>query len=272
MSAGLDSQAVSAYWGRENLGQTILDALAAAGKDLDALTIDDTAAADQFHGGGKGATVRLARLAGLSHGMRVLDVGGGMGGPARTLAAEFGCDVTGLDLTESYVRAAALLTERLRLGDRVRHQVGNALALPFGDGIFDVVWTQNSGMNITDKPSLYAGFHRVLRRGGLLAIQEPMAGPVQPPIFPQMWAREPAQSFLRAPAEMRALIERAGFRVREWDDVTAETAGSGPGATVPAYSIQRLVMGEALDAITQAGQRNREEGRIVMVQAVFARS
>ena len=271
MSDGI-ARVVNEYWGRENLGQTILDALAAAGKDLDALTIDDTAAADQFHGGGKGATLRLARLAGLSPGMRVLDVGGGLGGPARTLAVEFGCDVTGLDLTESYVHAASLLTDRLRLGDRVRHRVGNALALPFDDGAFDVVWTQNSGMNITDKESLYAGFHRILRPGGLLAIQEPMAGPVQPPIFPQMWAREPAQSFLRTPTEMRALIERAGFRVRAWDDVTAETAGSGPGAAVPAHSIQRLVMGEALETITRAGQLNREEGRIVMVQAVFRRS
>ena len=271
MSDGTDARVVGAYWGRENLGQTILDALAAAGKNLDALTIDDTAVADQFHGGGKGATVRLARLAALAPGMRVLDVGAGLGGPARTLAAEFGCHVTTLDVTESYVRAAALLTEQLRLGDQVRHHVGNALALPFDDGAFDVVWTQNSGMNITDKETLYAGFHRVLRPGGLLALQEPMAGPVQPPIFPVMWAREPAQSFLRAPADMRGLIERAGFRACAWDDVTAETAGPATGAVVPAHSIQRLVMGEALDAITRAGQRNREEGRIVLVQAVFHR-
>ena len=270
MSDGIDTRVVSEHWGRENLGPTILDALAAAGKNLDALTIDDTAAADQFHGGGKGATVRLAGLAGLSPGMRVLDVGAGLGGPARTLAAEFGCDVTTLDLTESYVRAAALLTERLRLGDRVRHQVGNALAPPFDDGLFDVVWTQNSGMNIPDKERLYAGFHRILRPGGLLALQEPMAGPVQPPVFPVMWARAPAQSFLRAPGEMRALIERAGFLVRAWDDVTAETAGPAD-AVVPAHSIQRLVMGEALDAITRAGQKNRKEGRIVLVQAVFHR-
>jgi hypothetical protein len=66
------------------LGQTILDALAASGKHLEALTIDDLAPLDQFHGGGKGATVRLARLAGLTPGMRVLDVGGGLGGPAPT--------------------------------------------------------------------------------------------------------------------------------------------------------------------------------------------
>jgi ubiquinone/menaquinone biosynthesis C-methylase UbiE len=267
-----DGGTVNQYWGRENLAQTILDALAAAGKDLDALTVDDLAVSDHFHSGGKGATRRLARLAGLSPGMRVLDVGGGLGGPARMLAAEFGCHVTAIDLTESYVRAASMLTERLRLADRVSHHVGNALDLPFDAGAFDVVWTQNSGMNIADKERLYAGLRRVLRGGGLLAFQEPMAGPVEPPIFPLMWARGPAQSFLRAPADMRALIERAGFRPRAWDDITTEIAGPSAGAAVPPHSVQRLIMGEALEAITRAGRRNREEGRIVMVQAVFERS
>ena len=237
------------YWGRDNLGQMILDALAAAGKNLDMLTIDDLAATDQFHGGGKAAAVRLARLAGAAPGMRVLDVGGGLGGPARTLTVEFGCHVTVLDLTESYVRAAEMLTARLGLGGRVSHHVGNALELPFESGVFDVVWTQNSGMNIADKERLYAGFHRVLRSGGLLALQEPMAGPVQPPILPLMWARDSSTSFLRTPPEMHAVIQRTGFRVRAWDDVTAETAGAATGADVPAHSIQRLVMGDAIAAI-----------------------
>jgi ubiquinone/menaquinone biosynthesis C-methylase UbiE len=203
--------------------------------------------------------------------MRVLDVGGGLGGPARTLAVEFGCHVTVVDVTESYVRAAQVLTAQLGLGDHVAHQVANALELPFDDGTFDVVWTQNSGMNIAAKERLYVGFRRALRPRGLLALQEPMAGPVQPPIFPVMWARDAATSFLRVPMEMRALIEAAGFRARAWDDVTSEMAGSGPDAAAPTYGIQTLVMGEALPAISRAGRRNRDEGRIVMVQAVFDR-
>src|SRR5204862_1757984 len=126
--------------------------------------------------------------------------------------------VTVIDLTASYVRAAEMLTAQLGLGDRVLHHLGNALDLPFDPGAFDVVWTQNSGMNIADKARLYAGFHRVLRPGGRLAFQEPMAGPTQPLVYPVMWARDSSTSFLRAPAEMKALIERVGFAARVWDD------------------------------------------------------
>ena len=264
-----ETQAIEAYWSRAGIGQAILDALAALRKNLDALTVDDLAPLDQFHSGGKPATVRLAHLAALQPDTRVLDVGGGFGGPARTLAVEFGCRVTSIDITPTYVHAAQMLTARLQLGDRVTHEVGNALALPFDDASFDVVWTQNSGMNIEAKATLYSGFHRVLRSGGQLVMQEPMAGPVEPPIYPLMWARDPGSSFLGRPAEMLGLIEDAGFTARVWDDVTAEMAGSG--APVPAHSIQRIVMGDALEDITRSGNRNREEHRIVMIQAVFDR-
>jgi len=265
-----NAQAINTYWGREGLGQAILDALVAAGKNLNALTLDDLAPTDQFHGGGLAATLRLARLAGLSPGMRVLDVGGGLGGPARTLAVEFGCHVAVVDLTESYVQAAAMLTVRLGLGDRVTHHVGNALELPFDASAFDVVWTQNSGMNIADKERLYRGFHRVLRPGGRLAFQEPMAGPVQPLIFPLMWARDAATNFLRTPGEIRALIEATGFRAHVWE-VMAALPGLEPGAPVPAHNLYHLVMGEAMAAILHASDRNRDEGRMVLVQAVFDR-
>ncbi|HEY7206235.1 MAG TPA: methyltransferase domain-containing protein [Methylomirabilota bacterium] len=269
--AEFDARTTETYWSRERLDEAILAALAARGVDLDALTVDLLAPVDQFHGGGKPVTERLARLAVPGPGTHVLDVGGGFGGPARTLAVQFGCRVTSLDLTESYVRAARMLTARLGLDDRVTHQVGNALELPFPDASFDLVWTQNSGMNIPDKERLYGGFHRVLRPGGRLALQEPMAGPMEPVIFPVMWARDASTSFLRPPAAMRAVIERAGFRVSRWDDVTAETVGPSTGADIPPHSIPRLVMGNAIDAIVRAGHRNREEHRIVSIQAVAER-
>jgi len=258
------------YWERDGLEHAILGALAAAGRDVNALTVDVLAPADHFHGGGKTATDRLARLAGIRPGMRVLDVGGGLGGPARTLAT-YGARVTVVDVTESFVRTGAALTARLGLADRVEHRVCDALALDVPAESFDLVWTQNSGMNIPDKERLYLDFARALRPGGVLAIQEPMAGPVQPVIFPVMWARDAPSSFLRTPPAMRAVMEAAGFRVRVWDDVTAETAGPGIADEIPPYFASRIIMGDALDAIVRAGHRNREEGRIVSIQAILDR-
>ena len=109
--------------------------------------------------------------------MHVLDVGGGLGGPARTLAVEFGCRVTVVDLAESYVEAGRMLTSLMGLDDRVTFHVGDALDLPFDDGAFDVVWTQNSGMNIADKERLYAGFRGCSGPAAGSSTQEPMAGP-----------------------------------------------------------------------------------------------
>jgi SAM-dependent methyltransferase len=200
--------------------------------------------------------------------MRVLDVGGGFGGPARILAAEFGCNVTVLDVTESYLLTGEALTRRLGLGDRVKFQLGDALELKF-DNRFDVIWSQNSGMNIASKEQLYSGFYRVVRPGGLLALQEPMAGPVQPLIFPVMWASDPANSFLRTQAEMQAVIGAAGFRLRNWLDITQEV--TGPPGSVGVNSIQYLIMKDRLEAIQMSGRRNQEEGRLQNVLAVFDR-
>lgn len=262
-------QDIKNHWDRDGLSQAIRNALIVSGKSFDRLTLDDLAPLDQFHGGGKGFTLRLARLADFKSGMKVLDVGGGLGGPARTLAVEFGCHVTVIDLAESYVQAGAMLTDLMRLNERVTHQAGTALELPFEDNSFDAVWTQNSGMNIMDKEKLYAEIHRVLLPGGLFATQEPMSGPNQPPAFPVMWSRDGAGHFLRMPEEMRALIESTGFQTRKWDDVTHEKSAPGSAG---APTIQSIVMGDDLLAeIRIADKRNDEEDRIVMIQAVFDR-
>ena len=178
------------HWDRDDLVTTVLHTLQSAGLDIDHLDVDALAATDQFHGGGLPVTIRLAELAGLAQPSRadrrrrVLDVGGGLGGPARTLAAHYGCLVTALDLTPSYVEVAAELTRRVGLADRVTHLMGDALDLPFDDGSFDIVWTQNSGMNIADKRRLYSGFHRVLRPGGMLCFPGADGGRVAAPAFP----------------------------------------------------------------------------------------
>ncbi len=261
-------RSTSDHWERRGLSDAIRSVLAASGKAHDALTVDDLAPLDQFHGGGLGFTRRLATLAGLAPGTRVLDVGGGLGGPARTLAAEFGCRVTVLDLTETYVEAGRMLTELVGLEDRVDFVVGDALDMPFTDGAFDAVWTQNSGMNIADKERLYAGFRRVVRAGSLLVTQEPMSGRVAPPIYPQMWCDDASTDRIRTPDVMRAAIEAAGFTKREWAEVRI---GPPPAdAPRPTRTVQALVMGEdRLTKIMRASRRNEDEGRVVLVQAVF---
>jgi SAM-dependent methyltransferase len=260
--------AVRGHWDRAELAGAISEIVAGWGRDPATLTIDDLAALDQFHGGGLPFTRQLAHLAAFGSDTRVLDVGGGLGGGARTLAAEFGCRVTVLDLAPSYVEAGRMLTSLLRLDDRVAFETGDALALPYADGEFDGVWTQNSGMNIAAKARLYAGFRRVLRRGGRLAIQEPMAGPNQPLAFPTMWAADATTSHLLAPAAMRAVIEAAGFRARVWETVVPGPAG--PGAPPPEATVQGLVMGTTrLAEIAEASRVNDREGRLMMVHAVF---
>jgi SAM-dependent methyltransferase len=264
-----DSRWISTYWGRPHLVETLLDAVATLGIDLDTATPDELAPLDQFHGGGKDITRALARHAEVTAGMRVLDVGGGLGGPARMLAVECGARVTVLDLTADYLRAGALLTARMGLTGRVTFVHGHALDLPFGDGSFDLVWTQNSGMHITDKSRLYRGFFRVLRPAGHLAQVEPVAGPVQPPHFPLTWANEPANSHLLSAGALRAIMLATGFIERQWNPALMPKSASRPTDT--AITIQGLIMAGRLPAIQEAQARNTAEGRLHSVLAVFER-
>lgn len=272
-----DAQAVDSHYSRSDLGEAILAAVVAAGKDPDVLTIEDLAPVDQFHIGGKAATLEHARLAGLKPGLRVLDVGGGLGGPARTLAQEFGCMVEVLDLTEEYCRVGQVLTARTGLADHVSFRHGNALDMPFADGTFDLVWTQHSSMNIADKERLYHEISRVLRPGGCLALHEIMAGPVTPIHFPVPWARDPAISFLRPPADVRALLLDLGFREQAWMDRTADALAffQSLAATAPPSGPHplglHLLLGTDFPTMVQNQVRNLQEQRITVIQGVFER-
>ena len=268
---------LNAHYTRANLAGAILSGLRAAGKDLESLTPLDLAPVDQFHTGGRDATLELARMAGLRPGERVLDVGGGLGGPARTLASELGCTVTVLDLTEEFCRVGERLTAMTGLADRVTFRHGNALDMPFDDASFEVVWTQHSSMNIEDKERLYAEVRRVLRPGGRLALHEVMAGPVQPVHFPAPWASDPSISFLRPPDEVRALLAGLGFREIAWVDATIQAvefirrlrATTQPGAVPPPLGLHLIIPNAAERVGSQ--MRNLEEERVRIIAAVFER-
>jgi MPBQ/MSBQ methyltransferase len=265
---------VESHYASGGLADRILAALSAAGKDPDRLRIEDLAPVDEFHIRGREATLELAAAAGLAEGMRVLDVGSGVGGPSCYLAAAVGCRVTGLDLTEEYCQVAALLAERVGLADRVEYHPGDALAMPFANCSFDAVWTQHAAMNIADKAGLYAECRRVLEPGGALAIYDIVTGTGGPVHFPVPWAREPSISFLAGPAELRGLLEGAGFTIESWRDTTdlgrtwfrAFAKRLAEGAPPPLGF--HLLMGPEFPAMAQNQIRNLNEDRIALVEVV----
>jgi MPBQ/MSBQ methyltransferase len=267
---------VEAHYTNLELGAAILAALAAMGKDIERLTPDDLAPVDEFHGGQRPATVRLAELVGFTGGERVLDVGSGLGGPSRYLAWRYGVRVSGVDLTTEFVRVAAMLTRRTGLEGLVDYRQANALDLPFEDGSFDVVWSQNAAMNIADRDRLYREMRRVLKPGGRLALQEVAAGPGGPPHFPVQWAREPGISFLLAADDTRAKLKAAGFRVIRWQDTTEEareaaSRRAGYAVTQPPPLGTHLILGEDWRAMFANSARNLEERRTELFNAVLER-
>lgn len=184
-------QAINAHYGKPALDAKILAALVAAGAGLGPLTRESLGDFDEFHYGGVKETRALARLARLPPGHHLLDVGCGLGGPARTLAAEFGCTLIGLDLSEDFCQAAEMLTLRLGLGGQVSFRQGNALHIPFDDATFDLVWMQHVAMNVPDKHRLFQQLNRVLKPGGTLAFHTVLAGQVAPIHYPVIWAPVP---------------------------------------------------------------------------------
>lgn len=249
----------------------VLAALTAAGKDIETLRYEDMGSVDHFHGGALAATRTLAELGELVAGERVLDMGGGFGGPARTLAAEYGCQVTVLDPTEPFIQAGQALTKRLGLQDQVQFHLGSGLAMPFADASFDVLWTQNASMNIPDKAALVAEQRRVLRPGGRLVFQEIFAGPGGDLVCPVPWARDPATSFLVPPDQVRTLLREAGFEERVWMPLAPDQPAILPGATGPIRTAAAVVHGPDAVAMEAASRRNQAEQRVIYLRAVFIR-
>lgn len=267
---------VRGQYDASDLTDRIVTALRAVGLDPTRLTITELAPVDQFHSGGIAASRELGQLASLAAGMRVLDLGGGIGGPARLLAAEFGCSVDVIDLTPSFCAAGERLTTATGLAGRVRFTVGNALEPPFPDGTFDACWTQHSTMNIEDKPALYRAAHRMLRAGGVLAMHEITAGGGGAPRYPVPWAAEDAISHLLLPTELRHAIEDAGFRPREWQDVSDAAVvwfreRLRPAPETPPPLGPHVLLGRQSGPSFHNLLENLEHDRVRAVMAVFER-
>jgi ubiquinone/menaquinone biosynthesis C-methylase UbiE len=206
-------QQVARHYGRAGLEGAILEPLRASGKDVEELAAADLSGADEFHLGWRAATIELGKDLGLASGMHLLDVGSGIGGPARTFAEAHDCRVTGVDLTEEFVEAAEGLTRRCGLADRVSFRQASALALPFADASFDAATLIHVGMNIEDKAGLFAEVRRVLKpdaRFGVYDIMRMAEGEIP---YPMPWAATPETSFVEPPEAYRRLLAAAGFEI-----------------------------------------------------------
>ena len=269
MSDGLDG--VRDHYRATGLTDRLKTALTALWPADQRLMPEQLGALDQFHTRGLAATAELATATGITADMSVLDVGCGIGGPARFLAAARGCKVTGVDLSEPFVDAARYLTERTGQTGHVSFQTASALALPFAAGAFDIVLLQHVAMNISDRARLYRELRRVLGSGGRFATFDVVSLRGEP-LYPLPWARTPATSFLLTADATREAITAAGFRALSCQDGTeaakawfAQLRSSGP----PPPPNLGVVMGPDFAQLAANLGRSLMEGRLGILTAIF---
>jgi len=204
---------VSDHYQHGNLIQAIETALSELGKSVDTATIEDLAAVDEFHIGGRQATDHLMEQLGFGDDHHVIDVGCGLGGASRYVASKFCDTVTGIDLTSEYIETGKVLTKWVKLGRRVRLEQGSALSMPFDSGVFDAGYMLHVGMNIDDKVSLFKEIFRVLKPGSSFGLYDVMRQSEDELVYPVPWATDGSTSYLATLDQYRNALTTAGFEV-----------------------------------------------------------
>jgi SAM-dependent methyltransferase len=263
---------VQQHYSSPNLLIRIQSALREAGLDEGLLDWSQLAPLDQFHLRGLPATRELAESLRPEPGQSILDIGAGLGGPARYLAATYHGRVTGIDLTPNFASIANYLS--LRTGLAARFLPADALHMPFAGDSFDHAWTQHAAMNIPDKPRLYREVHRVLKPGGRFAIYDVLRGETEPVIYPVPWARDASLSFLAMPAEVSEALRDAGFIELSSADTSSLSLDwlDRQPAVPPAPLNISLVTGPETPHLLGNVARNLRERRIRLFQIVVSKS
>ncbi len=226
---------VRSHYSRSGLAGVVLEAVAATGADLEHLTPADLGSVDQLHLGGAAATQHLLAQLDLGPATPLIDVGGGLGGPARMAAALAGCPVISVDLSPDFVRAATTLTAQVGLADLVQHVVSSADALDAGPGTFQRAMMVHVGMNLPDKAAVFAEVRRVLAEDALFGLFEQVRTGAGDLTYPLPWADDPSSSFVENLATLTSTLEAAGFVVEHVEDCTdavPEPRGAGAAPTL----------------------------------------
>lgn len=269
---------VADHYRRGDLLQRLNAALTEDGVDPAHPQLETLAPYDQFHGRGLEATEEIAAMLQVAPADHLLDIGSGIGGPARTLAHRFGCRVTGIDLTAEFCEVARHLTRLMGLDSRIDFELGDALAMPFNDATFDGAYSMNVSMNIADKAAFYAEIRRVLKPGGWLMLSELAEGPGAPLDYPTPWAASANTSFLSTPAQTRRGLEAAGFEVVQFRDTAAEAKAFGARSRAavergekPPHRAVQLIHGEIAPLAMKNSTRGVAEGRIIPLEILCRR-
>lgn len=268
---------IADHWGTGDVYARIVAALQKMSKPLEGLTIEDLAPVDHFHARGFPATVELADRLPVRAGQHLLDIGCGLGGPARYFAKRFGCRVTGIDITPPFVEAANKLTALVGMEGQVKIELGDGHRLPYPDEAFHGAYAQHVTMNVADRPTFYAEAYRVLKPGAFFAITEHGRGAGGDPLHPVPWSMDGSGAFLKTPAETRALLQEAGFVDMSIEDTGAKYAAGYRAAIERAEKGElpplglHLLMGETTLAKMCNALRNIEEGRTQPIQVICRR-
>ena len=208
-----DRRAVATHYARDTLLDSIEAGMVKLGLNRDSVSVEDLGPVDEFHIGGRIATERFLNDIALGATDHVLDIGCGLGGAGRFAAQQYGCRVTGIDLTDEYIDAGRKLCEWVGLQEQVCLEQGDATATPFSDDKFDKAYMLHVGMNIADKVALFFEIRRVLRAGGTFGIYDIMRVGQGELSYPVPWATMADGSALGSLEEYKQALQLAGFTV-----------------------------------------------------------